>query len=240
MENSNNNNKKTYYSVNLTEGRIWAIFILFLLIISVITFTVVIIMKNNAKKSADFFSNSSSSSSMYFDYHEKLGIEEKLISPASDVTADSKSSSSNIATKPEIVVKEEQQPVEKKVDIADNSEVVYSSKYIEKDNKKVNFNDKKTSNVIEKKRDETKIEKNQIRYAVQVGSYEEKKRAEEIAIYYKMLGYPTYVEEKSKNGKIYYRLRVGPFKEKANAEKYLATLKSSKYGKESMIWEFKL
>lgn len=236
MENSNN--KKSYYSINLTEGRIWLIFILFLITITSITFIFVLLLKNTSKKQPDIITSnvtSSSISSTYFDYHEKLGIEDKLLQEGNKKTSQS---SSEMSTENKLV-NETKKNEEKKIDIIDNSEVVYSSKYKETtDSSKSNINVKKQVN--EKQNSKETLLKNEIRYAVQIGSYENRNLAEEISLYYKMQGYPTYIEEKTKDGKKYYRIRIGPFKEKNKAEKYLVSIKNSKYGKESMIWEFKL
>ena len=82
---------------------------------------------------------------------------------------------------------------------------------------------------------ETASKDKSVRYVVQVGSYTNKKIADEIAQHYNKAGYPVYQQEFSKDGQTYYRLRIGPFKEKDRAENYLLSVKDSKYGKNSYI-----
>jgi len=244
---SDNKQQKKYYALNLTEGRIWVIFILTVVLIAIISLIVVIVLKNNSNKDNNsLISSTVNSSSAYFDYHKELGVEESIINPENktdtakqDATSDSLKAEI-IENKNDAVIAENKvKKVEDEVKL-DNSDVVYSSKY--KDNKSVN-NTNNTDNISKnqtKKQTASTQIKNSKRYAVQVGSYEEKNFAEKVSIYYNMQGYPTYIEEKNKNGKRYYRLRVGPFKEKNKAQEYLVSLKATKYGQNSMLWEFNM
>lgn len=252
---TNDNDRKKYYALNLTEGRIWIIFIMFLVLIVVIFFVAVIILGNNLNKDSNTSSNSSSSSSAgsaSFDMYGELGIEEQIID-SGNKTNDSNTASTNPEElKIQLTEKTEQEKAveepkkeDENINILDNSEVLYSSKYKDTGSTEINAKNEtvKTQKTTKKQTETNKSQtsvKTALRYAVQVGSYEDKKLAEEITIFYKMQGYPTYMEQKNKNDKTFYRLRVGPFKEKNNAEKYLVALKSTKYGKNSMLWEFKM
>src|SRR4030042_2807581 len=92
----NENDKKKYYAINLTEGRIWIIFILLLVLLTVIFFVAVIIIKNNINNNNTLSYGGSSSSTAYFDYHGELGIEDQIINP------ENKSNDSNsVLTNPE-------------------------------------------------------------------------------------------------------------------------------------------
>ncbi|MBN2545461.1 MAG: SPOR domain-containing protein [Spirochaetes bacterium] len=248
----NDNDNKKYYAINLTEGRIWIIFILLLVLITTAFFVAVIIIKNNLNKNDNTLSyKSSSSNPAYFDYHGELGIEDQIINSENKINDSNNTESTPDELKIQLVEKKddenaikETKKIDEKTSILDDSEILYSSKY--KDNSIETAVKKNTAETEKKITKQTEIKKpktsskTSLRYAVQVGSYEDKKLAEEISIYYKMQGYPAYLEQKNKSDKTFYRLRVGPFKEKNNAEKYLVTLKTTKYGKNSMLWEFKL
>lgn len=73
------------------------------------------------------------------------------------------------------------------------------------------------------------------KFVIQIASYSNKKLLEEVSQFYKNAGYPVYVREFTKDGQTFYRLRIGPYDERKVAEDYLATIKNSKFGKDSFI-----
>ena len=93
----------------------------------------------------------------------------------------------------------------------------------------------KTAEPVKTAKTDTASKDKSVRYVVQVGSYTNKKIADEISQHYTKAGYPVYQQEFTKDGQTYYRLRIGPFKEKDRAENYLLSVKDSKYGKNSYI-----
>lgn len=116
----------------------------------------------------------------------------------------------------------------------DDSEILYSSKYKETNKSLNNKTELKSKANIKGKENQQKkiISKN---YIVQIGSYINKKTAEEISGFYQKNGYHSFIVTKELNGKTYFRLRIGPFKERDQAIKYLSDIKKSKYGENSYL-----
>jgi len=250
----NEEKPKNYYSLNLTEGRIFIIFISVLIVITVLVFSIAFLISSNNRKNNNAKANSENEElqviendnfsyyNLNSDSEQNTFLDEKnnFIEEASkdeDKVVQNDNDYDQKGIQAKIEEKEESPEVVK----LDNTNVLYSSKYSDKKEttntastqNKIQTVKKKTTTVTKK---QTSTTKREVRYTVQIGSYLEKKTAEEISLYYQIQGYPAYIVEKTTGGKRFYRLRVGPFKEKDNAEKYLASLKSSKYGKESSIW----
>ncbi|OHD19563.1 MAG: hypothetical protein A2086_14440 [Spirochaetes bacterium GWD1_27_9] len=258
---------KSFYTVNLTEGRVLVIFVVFVILVVSGIFATLIIL-SNISKNRDVANqtiedtNTIKEENDYNFYSDLTG--EEIVDQTKDVTV----AHEEKKTTPELEdVKKIENKEEDIVDI-DNSSVIYSSDLKEKETtpvtkttkqnkkivttKKISPEIKNTKKVEEKKivtkkikedkKVTTKTNKNTVvkkeltkKYVVQVGSFTNKKTADEVSSFYKKDGYPVYVKEFESKGKTYYRLRVGPFKDKTNAEKNLVSLKSSKYGKNSYI-----
>ena len=248
----NQEKPKNYYSLNLTEGRIFIIFITILIIVCVVAFGVALII-SNSRKANDVKVNLANEdnlnlNSQNFSYYKELDEDNKVDSFAKNNSENNNAKSSdnykleiqenkNVEKNNEIEIAKTDNNSNDTVKI-DNSEVIYSSKYI--DDSASNENTKKqTGTSITKKSTTKSVQQTkkefEKRYIVQVGSYINKKTAEEISLFYQIQGYPAYITETINKEKTYYRLRVGPFKEKTVAEGYLANLKTSKYGDKSYI-----
>ena len=260
---ANRGKEKSFYSLNLTEGRIFIIFVAIVILLVILFFSIFILI-SKISKSKDRTNNiylenktekdavdNKNDEDYSFSFYNNLSNEEEttINNNKKEVIEISKPNSDDIKVDVKDNIKtdniNEISNNEPKIEI-DNSEVLYSSKY--NDNSKfkketVTIQKKDNSKTIVKNENSTKnsqavTSSNQIknkRYVVQVGSYTNKKIADEISLYYSKAGYPTYLQEFSKEGKTYYRLRVGPFREKDKAENYLLSLKQSKYGKSCYI-----
>jgi len=246
---------RNYYSLNLTEGRIFIIFIAFIILLVLVIFGFLILVSNN-KKSEDInlqvenedFKNIESSDFVF--YSDLSGEPETEINIELTDTEDNKSKINSVKKekntldepfKLEVKEKEKEEiPITEKrtnenIVKLDDSEVLYSSKFDDKvEIKKTSTTKTYTQPVTTKKSSTTSVASNR-RYIVQIGSYLSQDIANDIHSYYETQGYPTYIKTKKSDGKTYYRLRVGPFKEKDRAEKYMASLKDSKYGKNCYI-----
>lgn len=249
------NKPKNYYTLNLTEGRIFLIFVTIIILLVVIIFGGFLIVANNNKSVEDemLLNNEETLDdtqdfSMYNELQEDDGIEsdskkeEEIIDAMSTEDTLLTDADQDKSTTIEETGKNEEELVE-----LDDSSKLFSSKF--KTNSDLKETTKKTAPVKETKKEvkETVVEKEEPkkqtttpkvskkRYIVQVGSYVNKKTAEDISIYYQMQGYPIYIKSKTAEGKTYYRLRVGPFKDESRAQSYLTALKESKYGKGSYI-----
>lgn len=251
----NQEKPKNYYSLNLTEGRIFIIFITILIIVCVVAFGVALII-SNSRKSNDVnvnLTDENNLNSQNFSYYEELNEDNKVDSFAKTGTEKSNADNSDSfklevqenqleknAVTVEAVKTESNSNEAVKID---DSEIIYSSKYSD-DSKTGEKTQKQTAVSITKKTAATKaVQKKEVkkeyqkRYIVQVGSYVNKKTAEEISLFYQIQGYPAYITETINSDKTFYRLRIGPFKEKNVAEGYLTSLKTSKYGDKSYISE---
>ena len=246
----NQEKPRSYYSLNLTEGRIFIIFISVLIIITILVFSIAFIISSSNKRNSPVTDIDKEDLEVIEDndyvYHNYLDNEsqgESFLADNNSTDQEKEKQNQELFTKEgtdqkELQVKEKEINEDNEIVKLDNNNVLYSSKHIEeKETAKVENKPqiiKKPTNTVVQKSPETK--KREIRYTVQIGSYLEKNTAEEISLFYKIQGYPAYIIEKTTGGKRFYRLRVGPFKEKEDAEKYLTSLKSSKYGKDSSIW----
>lgn len=245
----NQEKPRNYYSLNLTEGRIFIIFISVLIIITILVFSIAFLISSNNKRNSNTKTDldkeelqvTENDSYAYYDLNkEQQG--DSFLAEDNNNDQEKENQSEEVSNKNDTGQKDfvEVKEIEKDPEIVklDNNNVLYSSKHInEKDTVKVENKPqitKKTAPAVVHKNTENK--KIEIRYTVQIGSYLEKKTAEEISLFYKIQGYPAYIIEKTTGGKRFYRLRVGPFKQKEDAEKYLTSLKNSKYGKDSSIW----
>ena len=247
--------QKNYYSLNLTEGRIFIIFISMIILMVIIIFGCIILISNNAKSKEinlttsekDEFKNIKDDS---FSFYSSLEEESRVIYP-NDHDNNSKNyliKNTNLQNNLKTNIQEEIKNTSKlknneikttsdqdKHVRINNSEILYSSNYYTPSptppTPKI-YNKKSSTQKKYTKQESSNSNK---KYIVQIGSYLNKKTADNISLFYKGQGYPTFIRNKTSNGKIYYRLRIGPFKEKKNAEKHLASLKVSKYGKSSYI-----
>lgn len=254
-----NNRQKNYYSLNLTEGRIFIIFISFIILLVVVIFGFLIIISNqnksddiNLKVEGEDFKEMKDSDFVFYsdltgepESNINIDLEDNLLN--SEINIVENKVPDKIAKEDdfEIVLKEKKEEHKLIVQKADNrknlvkldnSDVLYSSTFDNKieikksENNVTSFN--KTISYSNKTNTSTVPNK---RYIVQIGSYLSKDTANDISSYYRGQGYPAYIRSKDSEGKTYYRLRIGPFKEKGKAEEYLTTLKSSKYGKNCYI-----
>ncbi len=254
----NEQKPKNYYSLNLTEGRIFLIFITVLIVITVIVFSIALLISSNNRSDNNTITtengelkitendnqvtdnytyynlnNDQNENTFLAENKETLNEENKMQSTESTT----KNNTSTDSTQKEFQVQVKEKEDESDIVRLDNDNVLYSSKYSNK-NETTTVQSKpkittKQEPVIVK--ENTTVKKREVRYTVQVGSYLDKKTAEEISLFYKIQGYPAYITEKMSGDKKFYRLRVGPFKAKTDAEKYLTSIKGSKYGKESFI-----
>jgi cell division protein FtsN len=262
--------KKSYYSINLTDGRKFIIFIAFIIIIAVVFIGIFIVTSMNAKSKQNLsVTETSKSDHILPNYYSYTNEEPAKLILNPDSSSDSKvstltASQTTVLTKIDASSDKHQSVKEEPANNIDNSEVYYSSKFTADDDevksktqtlktdKSYASKNKTPENKIVKKSEKTeKIEKtdktsktngnskkNTKKYVVQIGSYTNKKTAEEIAAFYQNNGnYPTFVKDTNTKGKTFYRLRIGPFTDRSRAEKYLSYLKDTKYGKESYISE---
>ncbi len=220
---------KTFYSVNLTEGRIFVIFVSLVLLFVIIFFGVFLLISKINRSNYSRLDNNDNNS------HSELNFYDSSIKKDETTDIDKKN---NETTKVIISNNSNTEEIKEPEIKIDNSEPLYSSKFKEEKTKPViNTNNTKTN----KEKAVTKTTTTTIKgskakkYVIQIGSYLNKETALEIENFYKKSGYPTYIQNYSKDGKIYYRLRVGPFLDKKTAENYLVNLKQSKYGKNSYI-----
>ena len=246
---------KSYYSLNLTEGRKFIIFIAFIIVVAFILIGVVIFTtsKNNQTAKPDDAKKNDNALAYYYSLTDEEAP--KTLNTNDAIDLNSTVVQTNIDLTEDKIVKKDP------VSIVDDSEVLYSSKFIDEENNKTGSVDNKTkftnktSTIPEKKQTspvkktatkEPAKTKNTVtkttaktpskKYVVQVGSYSNKKIADEIADFYKNHGnYPTFVKDTVSKGKTFYRLRIGPFREKSRAELFLSYLKDTKYGKDSYI-----
>ncbi len=245
---------KNYYSLNLTEGRIFIIFITILVVIALFIFTVAFFMSN--KKHKDLTNTNQQTTAQ----NQKNEIASNLYDTTSNSIMNNNplSVNSSSSSSPSSDVDNNAPSGHEKNEInrdsgnvqakLDNSEVLYSSKFIngnekepygKKDRKlKGNsgyHNDKKETKAPAKSYKKSTASQKQLRYIIQIGSYVNRKLADDISSYYEKQGYPTFIREKENKGKTFYRLRIGPFKEKETANTLMANLKNTKYGKDCYI-----
>ncbi len=243
---ANQNKQKSFYSLNLTEGRIFIIFVSIVAILVIAFFSLFLIISKvtgSSKKNGNIvktndISDSTTDKEYQFSFYDELsGSEIK-----SEETTDLQNEVLDIA---EVKANEAVETEIKEPNIIlDDSEILYSSKF-QKENVVSDGSNKQktTTTTIKKVVSVTKTTVKQTnstassskRYVVQLGSFQNKTTADNITEFYKKAGYPIYLQEFKKDGKIFYRLRVGPFKDKSYAENYLASLKKSKYGKNSYL-----
>ena len=226
------NKPKTFYSVNLTEGRIFIIFVSLVLIFVIIFFAIFLLISKISKNNFSTYKQANNESTTTLNFYD-ASAKDELTSDANNIS--DRDSSKETNEKKENVVENKEDKNEPKIKF-DNSEKLKSSKFKNVDES--NFKSKKSVSVTTTTTIKDKITNNVKsgkRYVVQVGSYLNKDTALEIENFYKKLGYPTYIQSYLKDGKTYYRLRIGPFKDKKVAENYLVSLKQSKYGKNSYI-----
>lgn len=242
------NKPKNYYTLNLTEGRIFAIFVLFVILLVVIIFSVFIFLANNKNAVKNKIENDNTelvyNNTDNMSYHSELSGEENNGEKFVDLFEESEDTTEDLIATEDMSIIADDGTLKGEIDLddlvtLDNTETLYSSKFKTKEETTTVAEVKKTpipfkvkSTPVVKKHEPVNNSK---RFIVQVGSYKSKKTAEDISIYYQMQGYPVYIKEKNVSGTHYYRLRVGPFKEKGRAETFLAALKESKYGKSSYI-----
>jgi cell division septation protein DedD len=256
--------QKSYYSLNLTEGRRFMIFIGFIVVLAVLLVGVWFVVKSFSKN-GQTVNNENKKTENTLAYYYSLTDQEapkSMKDPTNDIKGDGSEPASFdkkiVQTKVDLsgdeIVKEEP------ADNIDDSEVLYTSKFKTDEDEKpkhASTKNKTTSPVKNKSVDKhvkktvkneqaksskstvkSEVKKSAKKYVVQIGSYSDKKKAEEIAVFYQNNGnYPTFVKNTVSNGKTFYRLRVGPFTDKTRAEQYLTFLKETKYGKNCYISE---
>jgi cell division septation protein DedD len=258
--NTKENKPKNFYSVNLTEGRVFIIFVAIILFIAVVFFGVFIFISQTNKSKAPVAENTTIPERSDYALYNLSG-ENSSLSKISDQTSDNTVKEEGTTKTPAIEEKSVSPKKENMNVEIDNSEVLYSSKTKETVDKKIDskftekqpvkkskvtkkttpVNDTKKQTAVIKKEDKKStvaIKSQQAltkKYSIQIASYNDKKTAENIADFYKKEKYPVYTSQIISNGKTFYRLRIGPFSEKEKADKFLATLKESKYGKNSYI-----
>ena len=257
----NGKKQKKYYALNLTEGRIFIIFISILILISMLAFGIAILNSSNKNKIAEVEqieqNNEANNHAYYSELSDNIDKIPEIDSEKSNQNQITQDNSKNLTNNNELelITKNDnskttelnnnQKNEEKNSVELDNSEILYSSKLIKEnrsEKNKISIKKEKNYNKNENKKNRINKEKtnklsstSSVRYIVQIGSYTNKKTAEDISIFYQMQGYPAFIDEKQTKGQYFYRLRIGPFKEKNRAEKYLASLRTTKYGKESYI-----
>ena len=283
---ADNQEKKSFYALNLTEGRMFGVFIGIVLVLVAVFFAIMVtafklskpksgpinIRTETIEKKDSTTQNAESAFSFYSDLAGEDAVKQddvltkEVIKVNQEVPTQTSETQNAAADNNTETVEEPQLSI-------DNSEILYSSRYqqnqkFKKDETKPAANqtaqtvkaavpakqsetksaaaDKpaeqknsvanvKTAEPAKPVKVETASKDKSVRYVVQVGSYTNKKIADEIAQHYNKAGYPVYQQEFSKDGQTYYRLRIGPFKEKDRAENYLLSVKDSKYGKNSYI-----
>ncbi len=257
--------KKSYYSVNLTEGRVFVIFVSVIAFLVLGAFISLFIFSNINKKNAENtlmdsalfeyntshisteeseFSSSSSSSSI--SSVSNVTSNEIDLSNKTNMIDDTKKNIDNLGT-PQL---DDTDPIYssgtqistiKKIDTS--SEVVKNKQY-EQDKSNITVPKKKTivntTNTATNKTTNTATKKSSQsvsnkRFVIQIGSFSDKKNADSVMSFYKQAGYPVYIVETETNAKRFYRLRVGPFKDKDIADNYLISIKSSKFGQNAYI-----
>jgi cell division septation protein DedD len=267
---SKQKNNSTLGGANLTEGRIFVVFISFIILIVIVIFGFIILLSNskkggevNVSTTNDQFENLGKSND-YIYYSDLTGEPDKLsIKDKKDLAVETDqniSDNNNAVMTNNFVVSLKDKDIkdtsskensvsmtesknndavkENEVVKLDDSEVLYSSKEHnkvsadQKDTVKIKVTREKDTSVKIKKSTSNQISKN---FIIQVGSYSSKELAKEISSYYTKKGYQAFIKEKKNDGKTFYRLRVGPFNEKELAERSLASLKDTKYGKDSYI-----
>lgn len=238
IENSNNQ-PKNFYSLNLTEGRIFIIFVAMVMFIVLSIFAVFGIIKlaiKNDTENGNLVEENNNESEFIF-YDDLVSDNKNILTINNDESSDKIKSNvtenKSAVTDTENVNNQKEIKNSEEIVKVDDSDVLYSSEneaFIEenKDYGTTTIKTVTTSTTIAKK-------ENSVYYVIQIGSYKNKDAVLEIENFYKKAGYPTYVKEVKKDGETFYRLRIGPFNEKMKADQYLSTLKGSKYGKNSYI-----
>lgn len=248
----NDNRPKNYYALNLTEGRIFIIFISFIILLVVLIFGFLIIISNqNKSENINFKVDNEEFETL--DNNDFVFYSDLTGEPDTDLQLNIEKTSSNIKLDNEEnkVSKKDTNEFESKISdkkvveeksksddglvTLDDLDVLYSSTFDDKIEIKKNPKKQESAAAKTTYTKEESIKISNKRYIVQIGSYINKETANDIEIYYKGRGYPTYIRSKNAEGKTYYRLRVGPFSKKNKAEEYLTALKKSKYGKNSYI-----
>ncbi|MCG8570286.1 MAG: SPOR domain-containing protein [Spirochaetes bacterium] len=248
--NSNHNDDvkktKTFYSVNLTEGRIFVIFIFVILVTAAIIFFILKSLNSSYSLGELDHAESTVDIENLPQYEETTTYQQDLMGDTVINLTEKNSQNSQENKSEETVNTSEEEGTTEAVmsDIElDNGEPLKASQFSEPEkNKVVIKTETKTQPVVEKKEPVKKktIEAKpkteyQKRYIVQVGAYQNKETLSKIQNFYTDLGYPTYTKTKTVNGKTYYRLRVGPFSQQEKAEEYLVALKRSKFGQNAYI-----
>ena len=290
---ADNQEKKSFYALNLTEGRMFGVFIGIVLVLVAVFFAIMVtafklskpksgpinIRTETIEKKDSTTQNAESAFSFYSDLAGEDAVKQddvltkEVIKVNQEVPTQTSETQNAPAISQNAAADNNTETVEEPQLSIDNSEILYSSRYqqnqkFKKDETKpaANQTAQTVKAAVQAKQSETKSaaadkpaeQKNSVanvktaepakpvkvetaskdksvRYVVQVGSYTNKKIADEIAQHYNKVGYPVYQQEFSKDGQTYYRLRIGPFKEKDRAENYLLSVKDSKYGKNSYI-----
>ncbi|MBR6200300.1 MAG: SPOR domain-containing protein [Spirochaetales bacterium] len=290
---ADNQEKKSFYALNLTEGRMFGVFIGIVLVLVAVFFAIMVtafklskpksgpinIRTETIEKKDSTTQNAESAFSFYSDLAGEDAVKQddvltkEVIKVNQEVPTQTSETQNAPAISQNAAADNNTETVEEPQLSIDNSEILYSSRYqqnqkFKKDETKpaANQTAQTVKAAVQAKQSETKSaaadkpaeQKNSVanvktaepakpvkvetaskdksvRYVVQVGSYTNKKIADEIAQHYNKAGYPVYQQEFSKDGQTYYRLRIGPFKEKDRAENYLLSVKDSKYGKNSYI-----
>jgi hypothetical protein len=233
---------KNYYTLNLTEGRIFIIFIAILIVIVLVVFSIALF--NSSKKnsvtnlSVQDSQISNNELADHYTYYDRLGNNTLTNNSLANSSNSSISSEANNIKTDNLNNENNEIKLNDNSAKPDDSEVLYSSKFI---NNNKSIDESKIKSLVTKSDKKSNIKSNsssterKIRYIIQIGSYTNKKLALEVSTYYEKIGYPTFIKEIESNGKKYYRLRIGPYKEKEKASNYLVKLKSTKYGKDSYI-----
>lgn len=290
---ADNQEKKSFYALNLTEGRMFGVFIGIVLVLVAVFFAIMVtafklskpksgpinIRTETIEKKDSTTQNAESAFSFYSDLAGEDAVKQddvltkEVIKVNQEVPTQTSETQNAPAISQNAAADNNTETLEEPQLSIDNSEILYSSRYqqnqkFKKDETKPAANqtaqtvkaavpakqsetksavaDKpaeqknsvanvKTAEPAKPVKVETASKDKSVRYVVQVGSYTNKKIADEIAQHYNKAGYPVYQQEFSKDGQTYYRLRIGPFKEKDRAENYLLSVKDSKYGKNSYI-----
>ena len=291
---ADNQEKKSFYALNLTEGRMFGVFIGIVLVLVAIFFAIMVtafklskpkngfnhIKTETIEKKDQVQPNSENAFSFYSDLAGEDAVKQddvltkEVIKVNQEVPTQTAEAHNVPAVSQNVTAENNAETVEEPQLSIDNSEILYSSRYqqnqkFKKDETKptaaanqpaqtakANTTAKttetktvsatkpaeqkavttaKTTESVKTAKADTVSKDKSVRYVVQVGSYTNKKIADEIAQHYTKSGYPVYQQEFTKDGQTYYRLRIGPFKEKDRAENYLLSVKDSKYGKNSYI-----
>jgi len=242
---ANQNKQKSFYSLNLTEGRVFIIFVSIVALLVITFFSLFLIIskvtgsskKNGNVVTSNNITDSTTDKEYQFSFYDELSGSEI----ESKETTELQNEVLEVAeTKRDKTIETE---VKEPNIVLDDSEILYSSKFRKENNVSDNAGKQKTTTTIKRVVSVTKTTVKQTnsaassnkRYVVQLGSFQNKATADSITEFYKKAGYPIYLQEFKKDGKLFYRLRVGPFKDKSYAENYLSSLKKSKYGKNSYL-----